>query len=263
MGLSASQRDDVRNFLLGRGLAFKPLLDEMADHVACDLENLMDDGLSYEDAWKKTMSDLPEDHFKQIQKETMETINNRFNLSRIFTYVAIAALLFANGFKILHLQGADELILISLMVLALSLLTGSVAGIYFNRDKDGAMSVLSIVIGVVLLQLGYAFKILHLPGADQIVGLSVATLLAGMLVNTFIVYNKASGHGNLFTFLHDKYTPGIERFLLILVAMVLITPMTARGLVMINIVAIVASGLHLIALVWGKMEKDPLQRSHQ
>ncbi len=38
MGLSDGQRDDVRNFLISRGLAFKPLLDEMSDHVGCDIE---------------------------------------------------------------------------------------------------------------------------------------------------------------------------------------------------------------------------------
>jgi hypothetical protein len=257
MGLSNGQRDDIRNFLLSRGLAFKPLLDEMSDHVACDLENLMDNGLSYEDAWKKTINDLPENHFKEIQQETMGTINKRFTLSRVFTYVGMAALFIAAAFKVFHLQGADEALLMSLGALAIALLTSSVAGIYFNRDKNGALRVLTIVVGVILLMIGYAFKILHLPGADQLVGLSIVTLLAGMIVNTVFVYNHSSGNGNLFTFLHEKYSPGIERFLLIMSAVVIIVRLFAVGLVLIELVVIVAAGLQFTALCWTSMEKNP------
>lgn len=252
MELTNEQRDDIRNFLIGRGLAFKPLLDEMSDHVACDLENLMKEGLTYREAWEQTMSQLPEDHFKQIQKETMETINNRFTLSRVFTYVGMVALVFAVIFKIMHLRGAGEVLLGGFGALGISLITGSVAGIYFNRDKDGAMRVVAIVAGVVLMQLAYAFKLLHLPGANQLVTIAVLTLLVAMVVNTQYVYNNASGQGNLFTFLHDKYSPGIERFLLILSPLLVFTELK-----LVHLIVIFASGLQLLALLWAKMEKDP------
>lgn len=252
MGLSSGQREDIRNFLLSRGLAFKPLLDEMSDHIACDLEGLMNEGLSYEDAWKQTMRQLPEDHLIQIQKETMETIDQRYTLSRVFTYVAMAALAGAVIFKIWHLRGADSLLLGGFGALAISLTIGSVAGIYFNRDKDGAMRVVAVVVGILLTQLAYTFKILHLPGADQLVTIGVLTLLASMVINTLYVHNSASGFGNLFTFLHDKYSPGIERFILFMCPFLVFTELR-----LVHVIVIFASGLQFVSLLWSKMEKDP------
>jgi hypothetical protein len=252
MGLSKEQRDDIRNFLLGRGLGFKPLLDEMADHVSCDLEKLMTDGLSYEDAWKQTITRLPEDHFIQIQNETMQTINQRYSLSRVFTYVGMAALFGAVIFKVMHLAGGGGLLIGSFGALALALITGSVAGIYFNRDKDGALRVLAVVTGVLLLQAGYAFRLLHLTGATQLVALGVTVLLVAMIVNTMHVYKQASGSGNLFTFLHDKYSPGIERFILIISPLLVFTELK-----LVHLVVIFAAGLQFFALLWTNMEKDP------
>ena len=252
MNLTDDQRNDIRNFLLSRGLAFKPLLDEMSDHVACDLEGLMKEGFSYEDAWKQTIALLPEDHFNQIQKETMETISNRFTLSRVFTYIGMGAIIVATVFKIMHLSGADQLLIMSFGALALSLLTSSVSGIYINRDKDGAMRVIAVVAGVILVEIAYTFKLLHLPGADQLIMSGVVTLLAALTINTLYVYNHASGRGNLFTFLHDKYSPGIERFLLILCPFIFFAPTTA----IVCIVIIFTAALHFTALVWSRMEKD-------
>jgi hypothetical protein len=251
MGLTDGQREDIRNFLLSRGLAFRPLLDEMSDHVSCDLEILMNEGLSYEEAWKQTIRELPEDHFKQIQKETMETINQRFTLSRVFTYIGMAAMFVAVFFKLMHFPGGGELLIGGFAALAVSLITGSVAGIYFNRDKDGAMRVVAIVTGVVLVQISYSFKLLHLPGSDQLITLGVLTLLVAMIINTLHVYNNASGFGNLFTFLHDKYAPGIERFLLILLPLIIFT-----DLKLTHLIIIFAAGLQLVALMWSAMEKD-------
>jgi hypothetical protein len=253
MGLSTEQRDDIRNFLLSRGLAFKPLLDEMSDHIGCDLENMMNEGMTYEGAWKHTISQLPEDHFKQIQKETMETINQRFTLSRVFTYVAIVALFGAAVFKILHLKGIGELWILSFLALTVSLVSSSVSGIYFNRDKEGAFRVLGLVIGTIIMMLGYTFKIAHLPGADQLIIIATLTTLVAMVLSTLHAYS-GSGKANLFTFLHEKYTPGIERFLLLLIIPIFFSKM-------VHIVLCYAAGLQFIALVWRQMYEDESQRN--
>ena len=252
MNLTEDQRNDIQNFLISRGLAFKPLLDEMSDHVACDLEDLMGEGMSYEDAWKQTIAHLPEDHFNQIQKETMETINNRFNLSRVFTYIGMAAVIAGTIFKILHLAGANQLLIISFGTFAASLITSSVSGIYINREKDGAFRVMAVVAGVILLEIAYSFKLLHLSGADQLIMVSVVTLLAALAVNTLYVYNNASGRGNLFTFLHEKYSPGIERFMLILLPLIFLAHTSA----MVCVIIIFTAALQFTALTWTRMEKD-------
>ncbi len=86
----------------------------------------------HDDAWAATITELPEDHFKIIQQETMETINRRFKLSRVFTYLALVAMLVATIFKLMHLRGADEALLTSFVALGASLFTGSVSGMYYR-----------------------------------------------------------------------------------------------------------------------------------
>jgi hypothetical protein len=105
---------------------------------------------------------------------------------------------------------------------------------------------------VILLEVSYTFKLLHLPGADQLIVLAVVTLLAALTVNTLYVYNNASGRGNLFTFLHEKYSPGIERFMLILLPFVFFASTTG----IVSVIIIFTAALQLTALTWTLMEKD-------
>lgn len=261
--LSEEQRSDIREFLISCGLTFKPLLSEMCDHIACDIEDRMKTGLSYEESWAQVVNTLPEDHFKLIQQETMETINKRFSLSRALTYVGLSTLFLALTFKVMHLQFANELLLVSYASLAVSLLSNSVSGIYLNREKKGALLVMGVVAGTILLLSGYAFLISHLSGAYQLVTAGVIVSMVAMLFNTFYVYKHASGEGNLFRFLHEKHSPGIERFLLLLIvpmALYRVVAVVAQAeyslAVVVLLVVIYASGLQFIALTWSGIEKD-------
>jgi hypothetical protein len=87
-------------------------------------------------------------------------------------------------------------------------------------------------------------------------------------MNTLYVYKKATGEGNLLTYLHEKYTPGIERFLLFLLLPIMIykiisimsSPDTFVG-GLILLVVIFGSGLQFIALSWRSIERDETNRT--
>ena len=240
----------------------------MIDHICCDVEVRITNGYSFDEAFRSTMSDIQDDHFRTIQKHTMDTINRRFTLSQWLSYPALGFLLCSLIFKILHLQYTDELLLLSFVLIAASLLVSSLSGIYLNREKNGALRVLAVIIGVVILLIGYTFKILHLPGADPIVLLAVTALIGSLLVNTLSVYLNASRGGNLLTFLHEKYTPGIERFLLFL-----LLPITLYKIIiilsgghyfvggLILLIVIFGAGFQFIALTWRNIETDAIHRT--
>jgi hypothetical protein len=268
MNLSEQQIAEVRQFLQSSGLTFKPLLEEMMDHITSDLEERINAGSTYEAAWSQAISELPEDHFKHIQQETMETINKQFNLSRMLSIATLGLLLTAALFKMMHLAGAGWVLLSALTTLAALLTVSSLSGVFMNKGKEGAFRVMAIVAGTVLMLLGVAFKLLHLPGADQLIAVGVLTLVTALLMNTFYVYNNASGQGNLLTFLHEKYSPGIERFLLILLAPLVIyrfvTLVTAPQEYFANFVLVVViygAGLQLLTLAWRNIENDLSHRT--
>ncbi|HMJ71161.1 MAG TPA: hypothetical protein VK508_19810 [Cyclobacteriaceae bacterium] len=267
-GLNDKQRAELRDYLARQGLTFRPLLDEMTDHIACDIEERINAGMTYDEALKQAVSELPRDHFKSIQQETMETINRRFNLSKLFTYVGLASLLLGTIFKTLHLQGASGLVLISFFALAGALIASSVSGIYLNRQKKGAINILGVVGGTILFIAGYGFKIFHLPGADELIVAATVVSLAFMAVNTIYVYKNVLGDNNLFSYLHAKHTPGIERFLLIL-----LVPLTLYQLAgwivgmkdffvpLMLVVVIYSAGLQLIALAWRNIGSNPVHKN--
>ena len=198
----------------------------------------------------------------------METINNRFGWSQGFSFFALALLLASTIFKVLHLQFAGELLLLSFASIAAALLTTSLSGIFLNKGKKGAARVLGLTLGVIFMLFGFSFKILHLTGADQLILGAVTVLIIALLANSFHVYRHASGHGNLLTYLHEKYTPGIERFFLLL-----LIPLTVYKLLtlwfdseayvgnMVLLVIMLGGELQFIALCWRMMEKDLSKRN--
>lgn len=265
--LTSDQKNKLKAFLEQKGLSFKPLLDEMVDHISCDLEERMEGGFSFHDAWHQSVAELPDNHFQTIQQDVMETINKRFSLSRSFSFIAIGLLLISTSFKILHLQFAGEVLLLSFVFIAAALLTTSISGIFLTKDKKGARRVLAEIIGILVLIVGFSFKILHLPGADTVIITGVGILIIALLVNTIYVYQHSSGEGNFLTYLLEKYTPGIERFFLFLLLplvaytlLMIITHTDATAGSMLLLVVILGSGLYFIALVWRRIEMTVLKK---
>jgi hypothetical protein len=264
--LTDAQRLTLRGYLLSQGLSFKPLQDEMVDHLSCDLEDRMGEGQSFEMAWHQTMSEIPENHFQIIQTEIMETINKRFSLTQGLSILALTFLFISVIFKVFHLQGGDFTLLASFGLMAVSLLTASLTGISINRERKGSARVLGVICGVIILLIAFAFKLMHWPGADQLIVLAEAVLMVSLIANTLYVYKHASGEGNLLTFLHEKHTPGIERFFLFLLMPLAIykTIFILSGSTdfignFILLVVLFGAGLQFIALCWRAAEKDPLK----
>jgi hypothetical protein len=266
--LTAEQRLSVRTFLTEQGLTFNPLLEEMLDHVSSDIEEHMQDGLSFDEAWHQMKKDIPENHLQNIQIETMETINKRFSVSRALSILALVLMFVGITFKILHLRGASELLLSSFAAMAGSFLSGTVSGIYFHKEKKGAVRVLSIVAGTLLLLAAYTFRIMHWPGADTLVSLGVGVSLMSFLFNTLYIFRSSSRNANLLSYLHEKHSPGIERFLLILLVPVAILrminmPVPANAFLgtIIFVTIIYGAGLQFFALTWRLLEADAAKRN--
>ncbi|HZY79708.1 MAG TPA: hypothetical protein VFE50_09305 [Cyclobacteriaceae bacterium] len=260
--ITDAQRNLISEYLASQGLTFQPLLDEMTDHICSEAEEMMSRQMKFEEALQLIITDLPQGHFKNIQSETMKTITNKFNLSRAFSFVAMGAVLIATIFKILMLPGAPEILMIGFAALGAALISGVLPGLTVKREEKGVIRVVAIVASIIFLLFGYAFIMMHLPGANQLKILAVLLAISAIVMNTMFVHNNSAGRGNLMTHLHEKHSPGIERFLLFL-----LTPVTlyktiwmfrdGRGSVVdvILIIVIYLAGLQLISFFWRSMEK--------
>jgi len=266
--LTEEQRNKLRALLFQSGLTFKPLLDEMVDHVACDLEEQIEEGQTFDHALEQLITHLPAQHFQTIQLETMETIGKRFTLSRGLSFAAIGLLLISVIFKLMHLQYSEQLLVISFGLTGAALLVGSLSGIHTYTEKKGAVRILAVIGSIIFLLIAYSFKMLHLRGADQVIIGAIGITIISLFVNTIYIHRNASRGSNLLTFLHEKYTPGIERFLLLLLiplmAYKIFAIVTHSDSFIGNIILILVifgAGLQFIALNWRKMESDTTKKN--
>ena len=89
--------------------------------------------------------------------------------------------------------------------------------------------------------------------------------LVSLLFNTLYVFRNNTGETNLLTYLHEKYTPGIERFFLFLLVPTAILKMVASPGVFVGaiifVVVIYGAGLQFYALVWRILEKNRSKRN--
>jgi hypothetical protein len=257
--LSASQLNDIRDFLTRNGMTYDPLQEEMLDHISCDIERYMEAGDSFETSWQKVLQEIPPIQLQTLQLQTMETISKRPSLSALFAYLSFFLLFGASIFKILHLPWAGELLISSFASIAISLISGSIVGMYTYKARTGGWLLMCIVLSVILFLSSSTFQILHLPGTTEIRTISVLALCILFPLSFFYVRNRP---GLIFPYLHDKFTPGITRFIVILFAVAAVTRMTLILTTSANdipsrvllVVVIAAAGLHFFALTWNGIQ---------
>tara|TARA_Y100001972_G_scaffold127746_1_gene185653 strand:+ start:4879 stop:6054 length:1176 start_codon:yes stop_codon:yes gene_type:complete len=251
--------EEIELFLDRQGLSFKPLKAELLDHLISDVESRMRYGETFEIAWNQVKGEIPSNHFKILQQQTMETIDTRFRISRIFSNLFLALMIMGSFFKFMHLPGAGILLISSFIALAISLLSGSLSGLIINRGKQGGIWLVTLVLGVLLLLTAYCFRILHLPGAELAAIVSVGLLLVSVLGITIII-RRHSGEENLLTFLHEKYASSIQRALVVLLSVGVLFKIVAAakgsdffvGDVTL-ILLIYGAGIQLLLFLWRAM----------
>ncbi len=253
--LSASQLSAIRDFLASQGVVYPALQDEMVDHICCDIERHMEQGYSYEVSWQKVLLEIPPKQLHTLQLNTMETISKRPSLPMLFAYLSFFLLVAGSVFKLLHFPGAGELIIGAFAAVAVSLIAGSIAGMYTHKDKRGAWLLITVVLSVILFLNSLVFQILHLPGATEI--RTIAVLALSVLFPLSFFYVRINSE-QILPYLHDKFAPAITRFVVILFCVGCATRITLIATTgssdvlsrIVLVIVIAASGLHFFALSW-------------
>lgn len=252
----------IADYLDKQGVSFEPLREEMLDHISCDVERLMKTGSSFEDAWQKVLNEIPPKQLYTIQIETMETINKKEALSKWLAYLSFFLLFAGSVFKLMKFPGAGQMLIGSFMAIALALLSGSIFGISTNKEKRGTWLLVGILSGILLFLASFTFQILHLPGAIELRTTAVIFLCISYPFSFF--YLSLRGHNNfILPWLHARYTPAIERFLMILFGAVLVMRMPSLAIGyedfvsrVLMVITIAAAGLHFHSLTWHTFKSD-------
>lgn len=87
-----------------QGLTYTQLQNELLDHLCCDIEAKMDEGLEFLKAFEEVRQRLENNRIQVIQEETLLLINQKYRMMKKFMYIlgTIAPsllIIFGNGIE--------------------------------------------------------------------------------------------------------------------------------------------------------------------
>jgi len=181
---------DVRN----ENIYFSHLNYDLVDHICCEIEDLMQHGDDFPNAYLKVKSRIGYKGLKQIQNDTFylifKTYRKMKKTMKISGFLAPALLSLGSIFKMMHWPGAGVIILLGFITLCLVFLPTSVYVLYKETNNRKSISLyVSSLIAAFALSISVLFKIMHWPGVGvlTLVGITIAILV----IIPFILKNEA------------------------------------------------------------------------
>ena len=111
--LSLHHIDQISKDISREEISFSHLLEDLIDHVCCDVENEMQRGLDFSEAYKKVKQKMGSGRLKEIQRETLYSVDTKYrnmkNLVKISGAAGTIMFGLAAMFKIEHWPGAGQM----------------------------------------------------------------------------------------------------------------------------------------------------------
>ena len=166
------------------GITYSHLLDDLIDHICCDVENEMKNGLSFEEAYKRIGQKIGIDGLQRIQNDTLYLIDKNYRTMkktmRIFGVLSPILMAFGALFKIEHWPAASILLVLGFFFLSFFFLPSAIYVSYKEiSNKTRKWTHIIGFLGTFLLSVSFLFKIQHWPGTNIF-------LLSGILLTCFV-----------------------------------------------------------------------------
>jgi len=177
---------DLVNDQISSSIGNRQLCLELIDHACCHIEEMLENGIAFDEALKRSISLLAPDGLHDIEVELEHVLKPKIPTIMktslyFFGFIAAFFILLGIMFRIMHWPGADVLLIIGDMSLIFCMLTLLVSVARFSAAFDSASRVRTMAgaIGGFLLGVGGAFKVLHWPSAS-------IQLVLGITIITFV-----------------------------------------------------------------------------
>jgi len=182
--LSLYNIDQISNDVRKQEISFSHLLDELIDHICCDVEHEMQNGIEFSEAYRRVKQKMGSRRLKEIQEETLYAVDTKYrqmkNTMKISGIAGTVMLGFASIFKIMHWPGASVLLVIGVVSLALIFLPSALVVLWkeTHSSKRLFLYISAFFTGLFFL-MGILFKVQHWPGANII-------LTVGAMISMFL-----------------------------------------------------------------------------
>jgi len=178
--LDLSHIDQISRDVKRQNICFSHLMDELVDHLCCDVEHEMKLGLSFREAYNRVKGRSGEGRLQEIQKETLYAVDTKYRRMKKtmkITGVAGTVLLsFAALFKIYHLPMAGVMMTLGALILVLVFLPSALSVLWKETHNNGRLFLFTsgFLAGATLI-LGFLFKVQHWPAASILLQASIVT----------------------------------------------------------------------------------------
>jgi hypothetical protein len=182
--LSLYNIDQITRDVRMQEIGFSHLFHDLVDHICCDIEYEMQQGLPFDEAYRKVKAKIGFRGLKKIQEETLYAVDNKYrnmkNLMKISGVAGTIMLGFAAIFKINHWPLAGMLITLGAFVLSFLFLPSALVVLWkeTKNQKKLILFISAFIAGVAFI-FGMLFKIQHWPGAN-------IAILAGLVTGAFL-----------------------------------------------------------------------------
>lgn len=182
--LSLHHIEQVQQDILKEEIFFSHLFDDLVDHVCCDVEYEMQQGLSFHEAYQKVKTKMSPQRYKEIQKETLYAVDSKYrNMKKAMKFSGITGtilLAFAAFFKIQHWPMAGVMLVIGAFILAFIFMPSALNVLWKEtHNKKRIFNYILAFITALLFITGIVFKVQHWNFAGAIITLSA---ISGILI---------------------------------------------------------------------------------
>jgi len=171
--LSLSDIGQISRDVRREEISFSHLADELIDHICCDVEGKMRDGMSFGDAYRNVKEKLGHGRLREIQKETLYAVDTKYrnmkNTMKITGIAGTVLLGFAALFKIMHWSGAGIMMSLGGLLLAFVFMPSALGVLWKEtHNKKKLFLYISAFLAGMFFTMGVVFKVQHWPGAQKI-----------------------------------------------------------------------------------------------
>lgn len=182
-------------------IVFSHLLDELIDHICCDVENEMQDGLTFPEAYGKVRQKIGSRRIKEIQEETLYAVDTKYrHMKRTMKISGIAGTVllgFGALFKIQHWPLAGVMATLGAVTLALVFMPSALGVLWKEtHSRKKLFLFISAFLAGMCFILGTLFKIQHWSGANIII--TLAALFGIFLFVPALLASKLQDQENKF-----------------------------------------------------------------
>ena len=175
--LTINDIDQISRYVRTQEITFSHLPDDLIDHICCDVENEMQNGIDFTEAYHRVREKMGKRRLKEIQEETLYAVDTKYrqmkNTMKITGIAGTVLLGFAALFKIQHWPLAGVMLTLGAFTLAFFFMPSALGVLWKeSQSRKKLFLFISAFLAGMFFILGTLFKIQHWPGAGIIIAMA-------------------------------------------------------------------------------------------